>query len=339
MILSKDKKFTLLHLFILAFIVAIATYGLTAFLGANKINEPIADNSPVCKLDIKRLNGLKYIRPIMFADEECESDELSSLKQRISEIINRHKINQDAASASVFLKKFENGDWICLNDEEKYQPGSLFKVPVLITILKMNEETPGFLNKTVKFDKHFDIQKNVAYSAKSIQFGQSYTINELLKYMIRYSDNNATALLEYNMKTDVFQKIFEDMGLKVPNITDPKYFISVKEYSFFIRAIYNAAYLTINDSEYAAELLTECEFKNGMVKGLPAGTAIAHKFGESGEASEKQLHESGIVYLDGQTYLLTIMTRGKENVKLAKLIEEISQAVYLDFTSNPNSVM
>lgn len=40
-----------------------------------------------------------------------------------------------------------------------------------------------------------------------------------------------------------------------------------------MKAIYNAAYLTINDSENAAELLTQCDFKDGIVKSLPPGTS------------------------------------------------------------------
>lgn len=327
MSLIKNKRFNIYHLFLFSGVVALATFGLTSFRDSNKINEQAAgNNSPMCNFHIKRLSGLKYIRPIMFVDEECESDELAGARQQITEIINRYKMTEGVTSASVFIKN--HSGWTSTGDDEKYQPGSLFKVPVLITILKMNEKNPGFLNKVFTYDRQFVIEKNPAYASKSIQFGQSYTVKQLLEYMIKYSDNNATTLLESHMDLDIFKKIFEDFGLTVPKVDDKVYFISAREYSFFMRAIYNACYLTIDDSEYAAELLTQSGFTEGIAKGLPKGIILAHKFGESGDPIEKELHESAIVYSGNNPYLITVMTKGKENKNLSKLIAEISGTVY-----------
>lgn len=336
----KNRKFTLLHLLIFSLVVALITFSLTDYWQSknNTPNEIASTGPSVCKIDVKRLQGLKYISPIMFAEEECESDDLADLKHSISEIINRYKANQDINTASVYIKNYKNSDWTCLNEEEKYQPGSLFKVPVLITILKMNEDNPGFLDKVIRYEREAIQEKQVAYTSKSIQLGQSYSVRQLLTYMIKYSDNRATILLESNMNPNVYQRVFADLGLTVPKLTDKEYFITVREYSFFMRAIYNAAYLTIKDSEFAAELLTECDFKEGMVKGIPSNIPIAHKFGESGSPEEKQLHESGIIYLNGNPFLLTIMIKGKENQKMAQMITEITQTAYLNMNSE-RSVM
>lgn len=120
MIFYENKKFTQLHLFILAIVVALTTYQLTNFWKNKQSSDQLAGNFPICKLDIKRFDDLKYIRPIMFANEECESDDLMGLKQRISKIISRHKLYQDVALASVYPKNYNNNDWMSLNDEEKY---------------------------------------------------------------------------------------------------------------------------------------------------------------------------------------------------------------------------
>ncbi len=331
----KNKKFTLVHLLALSLIVALITFSATSNWESKKYDEQLSSiNGAKCKFDIKRLQGLKYIRPLMFADDECESDDLSGIKLKVSQIINRYKTGGDLATASFYLRRYDNSDWTSLNDEEQFEPGSLFKVPVMVAILKMNEDNPGFLDKKVTCRKKYDVGKEVLYTTKSIEVGKSYTIRELLTYMIKYSDNNATALLQYNMSPQVFQKLFEDFGFKVPNFSDTSYYISVTEYSCFMNAIYNAAYLTIKDSEFAAELLTECNFNDGIVKGIPSKTPIAHKFGEAGNQSERQLHETAIVYLDNCPYLLTVMTKGKSNSTLSQVIAEISQAVYFELQGN-----
>jgi beta-lactamase class A len=335
----KSKKFTFSHILIFSLIAAIVTYFITVFFDSKQSGNQLSSaNGSACKVDVKRLNGLKYIKPIMFEDDECESDDLSALKFKVSQIIERYKANNDATTASFYLRKCDNSEWTSLNDAEKYRPASLLKIPVLMAIFKMNEDDPGFLNKRLKFEQKFDVSKNVAYRSKSIELGKSYTVKELLTYMIKFSDNNATLLLENNMKIDVFQKIFEDFGLPAFNPND-KYYITAKEYSFFMSAIYNASYLTIKDSEFAAELLTESDFKDGIVKGLPSNIPVAHKFGEAGNMIDKELHESGIIYLDNSPYLLTIMTKGRDNQKLSRLIADISQAVYLEMRNNKASTL
>lgn len=283
------------------------------------------------------MNGFNYIKPIIYVDEECESEHLSSLKQRIIQIVDNYNKSNNA-TASIYLREYNFNEWITVNGDEKYKPGSLFKVPLLIGILKINEDNPGFLNKRLTFDKPFGLNRKVLYTSKSIQLGKTYTVSELLKYMIKYSDNNATALLESNIDLKVIQKLFSDIGLEVPNLYADNYFFTPREYSLFMHTIYNAGYLTIKDSEYAAALLNECEFKDGIAKGIPDNIKLAHKFGEEGDQNEKQLHESAIVYLNKNPYLLTVMTKGKDYAKLSQLIGEISSAVYSEMLNEINNI-
>lgn len=339
MISFKNKKFALLHIILFVFLASVATFGLTNYWKERQFTEKSAAtiSSYVCNYNVKRMNGFKFVKPLMFVDEDCESEQLMSVKQNISAIIDRYKILGDITTASVYLRAYNHNEWICVNENEKFDPGSLFKVPVLIAILKENELTPGFLNKQISYNQRIDAGKNVAFASKTIEFGQSYTIKELLVYMIKYSDNNATILLEKNLEPKILQKLFFDFGLEVPNMYASQYLFNAKDYSYFMRAIYNAAYLSVDDSEYAGELLSQCDFKDGILLGLPPNTKIAHKFGESGNQMTKQLHESAIVYLVNQAYLLTVMTKGNDNKKLSKLIGEISQTVYNDMKNQPDT--
>jgi beta-lactamase class A len=85
------------------------------------------------------------------------------------------------------------------------------------------------------------------------------------------------------------------------------------------------------------ELLEKCEFKGGIVNGLPSDVRVVHKFGESGTPVEMQLHESAIIYDKDKTYLLTVMTKGKDNKSLSSLISKISELVHKNIM-NVNSV-
>ncbi len=328
------KKFSLLHVALFSVTIALVTFGLVKFLDDKKEKElsEAASSSIYCNYNIKRMSGLKFVKPILWVDEECESDNLAGIKQKLTEIIEKYKQYNGVTDASVYLRS--SNKWTVVNEGVKYQPGSLFKVPILITILKMNEEEPGFLNKVIPYNQKITVDKQVMFPSKSIEVGQSYTVKELLTYMIKYSDNAATMLLEKNMKSETMQKLFKDVGVEVPNAYADQYLFTVKDYSLFMRTIFNAGYLSIQDSEYAAELLSECEFKDGLAQGVPANTKMAHKFGEAGDQTERQLHESAIIFLADKGYLLTVMTKGKDMKKLSQLLGEISRTVYEEVKSS-----
>jgi beta-lactamase class A len=325
-----SKKISFFYIVLFVLITALSTFFITSFI-ENKEQEKIIELSQAnssCAYKVDRLEGYPFIKPLLFIDNVCEGDGLASLKVEVNNVIQNYKNYQGVISASVYLKDITANEWMALNEEEKYEPGSLFKVPILIAYLKMNEEHPGILDKELLYNNAFNIGKAVAYKSKTIQLGKSYKVRELLKYMIEYSDNNATALLNNNLKPEVLIKLFKDLELEVPNVSAKQYFFTAKQYSLFLRAIFNASYLTIDDSEYAAELLSKCEFNEGIRQGVPASVKMAHKFGESGTPTEKQLHESAIVYLNDKPYILTVMTKGKDNASLSKLIGEISSVVY-----------
>ena len=104
--------------------------------------------------------------------------------------------------------------------------------------------------------------------------------------------------------------------------------MNVRDYSVFMKALFNSSFLGPMRSEYALELMTRSTFTKGLVAGLPQGVDVAHKFGEEGTELERQLHETGLVYADGNPYLITVMTRGSNTDQLASAISSISRLVY-----------
>jgi beta-lactamase class A len=122
--------------------------------------------------------------------------------------------------------------------------------------------------------------------------------------------------------------VFADFGLAVTNRNARNYPMCVSDYSIFMRALFNASYLNNKDSEFAIELLSDSDYKMGILRGIPTDLRVAHKFGEEGNIDCKELHESAIIYLENSPYLLTIMTKGKDITKQSKVLEEISANVY-----------
>ncbi len=271
----------------------------------------------------------------MFVDNNCESESLSDIKADIKSIISSYKSAGVLKSASVYLKEYRNNEWISINESELFWPGSLMKVPTLITILKMNESNPGLLNRKLTFNQNFSIDKKVNIDPnKSIVLGHKYTVKQLLTYMIVNSDNNATLLLATIMDPAVFNKVYTDIGLTPPDWSKGDFPINVKDFSLFMRILYNGCYLSNADSEFAIGLLARCDYMNGIMKGIPSSITVAHKFGEAGDLNLSELHESGIVFINDNPYLLTIMTKGPDLKKLPDVLQQVSTKVYQYFSSH-----
>lgn len=287
-----------------------------------------------CTIDRKRLEGFSYIRPVIYAEQECESPELNPVKENVINTINLAKNEGLITSASVYIRVFSKAYWTGIDQDEKYHPASLNKVPILMTYLRMVEGNNSILNQTILFAKQDTSLPHETFTSKNIVPGHSYTVKDLLHYMIAYSDNNATLLLMQHMNLDIYNKLFADLGLAKPSFNYEEFQLSVKEYSLFMRVLYGATYLSMPASEYAMEILADCDFKEGMMKQLPTDIKVAHKFGESGYGDTYELHESGVVYIGDKSYLITVMTKGHDLKKQATVISNISAQVYSSMVSS-----
>jgi len=158
--------------------------------------------------------------------------------------------------------------------------------------------------------------------------GSNYSIDEVIYRMIVYSDNDAKDLLLANLDGRILARTYSDLTVNGPTIIKTDDFITVKDYATFFRVLFNASYLSQNLSEKALKILSETDFKDGLVSGVPPSVKVAHKFGEREFLDRKQLHDCGIIYYPSHPYLLCVMTRGDNLASLAKNIADISRLVY-----------
>lgn len=279
---------------------------------------------------INRIQGYKYIKPILVVEPLTESIKLKGLKATLVNLIDSLKSVGYADDVTVYFRGFRHGGWISINPEKTYHPASLMKVALMLCYLREAEAIPHMLEQKFLFEKPSNVEINAQYyPTKGIEPGKSYTIHELLFYMIANSDNNATFLLASHFDPNKLKKLFRDFGMPEPIMDETKFTISAKQYSYFFSAIFNSSILSPEYSEYAAELLSKSTFQEGFGKGFPPGTEMWHKFGEWRNAGQPyELHEAGVFYWHGIPLMLTVMTKGNDTEKLAATIRAIADRTY-----------
>jgi beta-lactamase class A len=177
----------------------------------------------------------------------------------------------------VYFRNLNNGPWFGLREETKFAPASLMKVTLFISYIKWIEEDLSLFSKKIILSEANSMNQLIP-PEKNLIPGNDYTIGELLYAMIVYSDNAAGFTLLKNIPPERQNKTFIDLGIPPPDLTKKDYDISVKEYASFFRILYNSSYLSNNSSEKALEILAESAFRDGIVKPLPEGIKVAHKF-------------------------------------------------------------
>jgi beta-lactamase class A len=289
--------------------------------------------------DINPSTQYKFIDPLVglqTANQAVPAD-YRALQDSVEAYVKSQEQAGDLTTASVNFKDIKNGGFT-LNPQEEYNPASLFKVPVMMTVFELAEKNPSILDKSVTYDGGPDLNSNEQIQPSiKITPGTSYTLGQLVEHMVRYSDNNALSLLGQILDTDAeagpYQSLVKDLGVGTAGTPDDK--VTVQGYSLFFRALYNATYLDRDYSQKALELLSQADFNKGIKAGLPSDMVVAHKFGEYGvEISgtkvlmSQELHDCGIVYYPGHPYHLCIMTKGKTIAQLEQIISHISAMIY-----------
>lgn len=280
----------------------------------------------------------KYVNPLLTCGtwESKDFDEYTPLKKKVQNFIASMIDADKAEKVGVYFRELKGGHWFGVNENSKFSPASLLKVPVMIAYLKSAEKTPGVLGQSLYYDGSFDLNENEHFrSPYWIKPNRLYTVHDLLSAMIVNSDNNATQVLDANINHSSLLEVFTDLGLSIPADDAPEIdFMSPKSFTYFFRVLYNATYLSDEFSEKALNLLAGPDFPRGIQSTVPAGVTVAQKFGERsvfnslGVLQSRELHDCGIIYYPAKPYLLCVMTKGKDFADLTSIIQNISSMTY-----------
>lgn len=321
-----------LSLIVLALIVGFA--GGYFYFNTSQSTLAQAEN---CEVKYQFINGRLGCQP----KAKIKKHEYTGLQADLESYIAQQERVGKVSHVSVYFRDLIFGPTFGINSAETFTPASLLKLPVLITYLSLAEQDKTLLSKKIKFtNKDLDILSQTSDSSiPRLEENTPYSIDDLLKRMIVYSDNTAYEVLSsyldivYDSEAPYRQSMI-DLGLIDPR-GPTESTISVKSYASIFRQLYNSSYLSAEMSEKALELLSQTKYDKGLAAGIPGGTHVANKFGErtNTDTKEKQLHDCGIIYFSENPYLLCVMTRGDDINELTGVIKDISEKVYKEVDS------
>ncbi|MBI5847342.1 MAG: serine hydrolase [Nitrospirae bacterium] len=298
-------------------------------------NNLITPRFSTTKERLVRLHGFKFISPLTDVELPEGYDvrrQPIPFKGKIANYAEQQIASGQVRELSVYFRDLSEGPWFGINENVKYNPASMMKLPIMLAWLKRAEKDPAVLESRLTFDeKMYAGPPQGIKPAKTLEAGVRYTVEDLLRYMMYYSDNRALWLLHRSVTPEEYDFILDNMDVANEKDSEGQDVITVHTYSGFLRILYNASFLSREMSEKALQLMSFQDFPKGIAAGLPEGTRLASKFGEFSDSKNPgvlQLHEFGIVYHPKGPYILGILTRGYNMEKQAAIIKTVSKMVY-----------
>ncbi len=117
-----------------------------------------------------------------------------------------------------------------IDEDELYAPASMYKVALMITLLKAAQSDPTLLNRELVFQGPSNLPGETEPIPR-LRVGESYSVSELLNYLIVYSDNDAKNLLHTIVSPKVQQEVFTDLGLTPPANNDRGDTLTIRTFS------------------------------------------------------------------------------------------------------------
>jgi beta-lactamase class A len=340
--MKNPSRPALLPLILIAFSCLVLGYiagNLTPIVSSKPLKPPMLISKEI------REQGYQFTSPLLDCGEisyTMDNQFTHTLSQRLNEIQQQFA----DITSSVYFRALKHGALADLNPDIRYSPASLSKIPIMIAYFKHVEHYPSILEKKLVYS-HDPSYYDVIYKPKEQMIdGNAYTIENLIYRMIAFSDNAARVLLindvfnhinHYDpnlaVSVDAYSKLHSDLLLESPDTENPT--LTTREVASFFRILYNASYINRDYSERSLQILSHSTFNEGLRKGIPAKTMIAHKFGEDYIGSKRELHDCGIVYHTNGPYILCVMTRGTNNTQQAQLISSYSKTVFEEMNNLP----
>ena len=233
----------------------------------------------------------------------------------------------------IYVKNLKTGATAATNEDRVFPTASLFKVPILIELLR--QESLGMVNMNTPIllqQKYWADGSGVLQA----QIGHTFTVEQLVNYMISVSDNTAALALLDLVGTDNVNLTLQANGLQVTrlrigwptkdwggpageNTTTPL------EMGMLLEELATGKILNQKETQKAIQFLSQKQEASWLPDLIPAGIRVAHK---SGELTGVR-HDAGIVYASHGAFVAVVLTQDIDDYnKAADTISGVARNAY-----------
>jgi len=229
-------------------------------------------------------------------------------------------------NVSVYYADVNREFYFGINEDQKYHSASTIKAVYAQYIISSGID----LSNEIVFTEQNRTSSSGKLNYSAI--GKSFTVEELLRYTIRDSDNQAYRLLYDTFGTSEYNNYVASIGVRKLTLGNEYEWrtCSPKDLSYAMIEIY----FTGEENSILIDHLKNTTYNQQIAAGTPNETA--HKYGYNGK--DTGYHDTAIVYAQNRPYVLTVMTlldpADPETdlifQKLTELCDKLNELLYCD---------
>jgi beta-lactamase class A len=255
------------------------------------------------------------------------------------------RIAESQADVAVYFRMLDGKTEWSVRPDDTFHAASTMKVPVMIELFHQEKAGKVQLDSAILIHNEFhsivdgsiykldpaDDSETDLYKAE----GETRTLRQLCELMITFSSNLATNILieklgVENIRATVHSLDADGMNI-LRGVEDQQAFekglnntTTAKGLGILMIAIAQGKAVDQDCSHEMVQILERQHFNEGIPRGLPPGTRVAHKTGEI----TKIHHDAAIVYAP-RPFVLVILVRGlADNKESSAVMADITGILY-----------
>lgn len=266
-----------------------------------------------------QIEGINKISPLTTIKEKILGTESEDEAELLGEI--NEYLKTTPGTYGLYVNELKTGKSFGINEEVSFPAASTVKVPLLMAVYEDIEASKISKEQTMTYTSG-DYEEGTG-SIQYTSFGTRWTVSELAKRMMKQSDNVAKNMMFRLVGYRRAQEYITGLGAKnvdmsLENKTTPK------DAGTLLKLIYENETVDKELSDEMLELMVKTDFEKRLPRYLD-GIKVSHKIGTWAGA----ISDTGIVFLEGRPYTISVYSKGIQNVEDAEnVIGTISKKVY-----------
>ncbi|MGE5619517.1 MAG: serine hydrolase [Sphingomonadaceae bacterium] len=236
-------------------------------------------------------------------------------------------------TAGIYVRSLNNGASAMVDENLVFPSASLFKVPILVELLRQHSMGMLDMNALIKLQpKHWSDGAGVLQA----QIGKEYPVHELVDLMIQVSDNVAALALLDLVGVDNVNLTLQANGLEKTRlrIGQPQRdwggpagenTTTAQEMGLLLEKVATGKILNERATREAVRLLSQEQQVAWLPALLPTTAKVAHKSGEL----PGYRHDAGIIYTPRNDFVVVMLTSDLGNYdEAAQSIARVAKAAF-----------
>ncbi|MDR6998851.1 serine hydrolase [Neobacillus niacini] len=272
---------------------------------------------------LKGILAFFMIAALMLPSQSASAAELTAQKdfsKKALAELNRY-IKKAGGTVTLQYQDLITDDSLQIRGKTSGRAASTIKLPLTLYIMEQASKGKINLNQKLTYKRYHYYGGSGVIQYQKV--GTRYTIRDLVKKAIIYSDNIAFIMLKERVGQGNFIQYMKSLGGKY-TYPNGQNLTSSKDLTIYAKKLYQFS----NKSKYGKELvgyLKKTIYNTTIPRGIK-GVSIAHKVGMI--PMYKVYNDVAIVYENKQPFTLAIMTKNISYEKSQRVIADLARIVY-----------